>query len=73
MTVKQLFDEYICVKKYEVREIALKKSTKKLHNKIIKAKEKEIQTLRKALRNQEDIFVDWGKMVFRNCDFNTHF
>ena len=28
MTVKQLFDEYISVKKYEVREITLEKSSR---------------------------------------------
>ena len=28
MTVKQLFDEYISVKKYEIREITLEKSSR---------------------------------------------
>ena len=42
---------YIKLEKKEMKEMFI---SKKLHNKIIKAKEKEIKTLRKALENLEE-------------------
>ena len=66
MTVKQLFDEYISVKKYEVREITLEKSSRIIKRyilpilkdvKIDKLSTKTLQDGKKKL-----IFIRWKNL-----------